>query len=382
MFLSFFLYLNSALALTPEQVLKTAWTDKTYLAHDGIQDTDSKNPFRSVDAFYSYERNGDAESEVGLKFNLKSYPEWNSGRSRSESNQTLKESTLAWALRDRYAVLVGYELGAQKLKSVDRFIETAEKHLQAQTLALRAMKTSAKNFLESKEELLGLKRTKSLLLEEREILKKKLERWSLTAEASELESFDLLEVEDIVLGLQGPGLSQTLTGRLAKEEIQQMDQELQIVRGREKQWVKSFDLSQTTKKEEHLFEFGVSIQLPPLGSDDWIKQRQNELILKMALKQRDLENMSDRLRILRFQIQNAIDLYKLSRANQVITNRSKSLDPLMSFQAKIASHKEQLEVLNQRQSILTLYLEYLLESETLSKAPETNHLSRTRKPIL
>ncbi|WP_413291214.1 hypothetical protein [Bdellovibrio sp. HCB337] len=383
MLLALILFFNPAFALTPEQVLKTAWTDKTYLAHEDIQETDSKNPFRSVEAFYSHERNGNSETEVGLKFNMKSYPEWRSGSSQTDTHQILKESSLAWALRDRYNVLLGYVLGGQKLKLLNNFIEAAEKNLQAQTLALRAVKTSTKAFLEAKDEFLRLKRSQSLLLAERQVLKKRLDRWSLEPESTEIEDLDLIEVDDVAKSLkEHEKVTQTLSGKLAKEEIWQLDQELKIVKGRENQWFKSFDVSQTAKKDEHVVEVGLTIFLPPLGSDDWAKQKQNELILKIALKQRDLENTSDRLQVLRFQILNSIELYKLARTNQVVAAKSKSLDPLVNMQTKITSEKEKLELLNQRQSILNQYLEYLVESEVLSKEPGINHLSRSKKAIL
>lgn len=382
MFLIFVLFLNPALALTPEQVLKTAWSDKTYLVHDDIQDTDSKNPFRSVDAFYSVENNDNKDSEIGIKFNLKAFPEWKYGRSRAEANLTLKQSALAWALRDRYVALVGYSLGEQKINIIDQFIETSEKNFLAQRLALKAAKSSLKSFLDAKDELIRLKRSKALLLEEREILKKRIERWSEESEGKDLESIDLLDADDIAKSLgEGTSPGQTLTGRLAKEEILQLDQEVQILKGRERQWVKSFEVSQASKKNDHIVQAEITFQLPPLGSDDWAKQRQNELILKKAIKQRDLENMSDRLQILRFQILNSIEIYKLSKNNQVAVSKSKSLDPLASLQTKITSQKEQLELLNQRQSILTLYLDYLVESEVLSKEPGINHLSRSKKAI-
>lgn len=373
--------LSWAQAVTPEQVLKTAWSDRTYLAHESIQDTDSKNPFRNVEGFYSNERNGSTEEEYGLKFNLKSFAEWSSGRSRSEQSQVLKESALAWALRDRYSVLLGFEMAESKLQVLNGSIETAEKNLKALGLSVQAAKVSSKNYLEAKEDLLRLQRSKALLLEETEILRKRMKRWLPDSEPS-LETLDILPIDEVQTNLQHNTLpNQSLTGRLAQEEIQQLEQELQIVKGRENQWFKSFEVAQVKKKNDTFYELGLTLQLPPLGSDDLAKQRQNELILKKALKQRDAEITSDRLQILRFQILNAIEIYKSAKTNQISTSKLRAADPLAFLQTKMTSHKEQLDLLTQQQGILTLYLDYLLESEVLSKEPGVNHLSRMKKVI-
>lgn len=383
MLLSFLLAFSAAHATTPEQVLKTAWSDKTYTVHDSIQDTDSKNPFRDIEAFYSNENDEPLKQEYGLKFHLKSFAEWKTGRSHADQAQVLKESSLAWALRDRYSVILSYELSEQKLKLLETFVDTAEKNLKAMSLSMQAAKASSKNYIEAKDDLMRLQRSKSLLLEEREILKKRLQRWLPESPDPVVDRLDLVSVEDVATGLQSKGTpAQSLTGKLAQEEIAQLDQELKIVKGREDQWFKTIELSQVEKNKDKFVEFGVTLLLPPLGSDDLSKQRQNELILKMALKQRDLENVSDKLQILRFQILNAIELYRSAQANQTLTAKMRVADPMVNLQNKLTSQKEQLDLLNQQQGILTLYLDYLVESETLSKEPGKNYLSKAQKAIL
>jgi hypothetical protein len=380
-FLGFLVFFHTAFALTPEQVLKTAWSDKTYLVHENIQDTDSKNPFRNVEATYTNEQNGSTETEIELKFNLKSFAEWKSGRSRTDQAKVLKESALAWALRDRYSLILSYSLGEQKLKAITTSIETSEKNMKAIGLSMQAARSTSKNYLDAKEDLLRLNRAKALLLEEREILNKRLQRW-LPEGDPKIEGLDILNVDDVAAALQAKASpAESLTGKLAQEEIQQIDQELQIVKGRENQWFKSFDISQAEKKHEKFYELGLTLQLPPLGSDDLSKQRQNELILKKALKQRDYENTSDRLQILRFQILNAIELYKSASGNLTAISKTRSTDPLVNLQTKLSSQKEQLDLLTQQQGILTLYLDYLVESEVLSKEPSVNHLSQAKKAI-
>ena len=376
-----FLFLVSSHAATAEQVLKTAWSDKTYVVHDEILATDSKNPFKDVEGSVSQETYGDRETEYELKFNLKSYAEWKSGRSGGEQAKTLKESALAWALRDRYGVLLHYEMASQKLKLVQEALLISESQLKAQTLSLRAGKSSSKAYLDAKAELLKLERTKLLLDQELSVLKQKIQRW-LPGEES-LSTVDLISVEDISKNIEAQKISDSsLTAKLTQEEIKEMDQELQIVRGRENQWFKSFSVSQVQKKEENVYELGLTLRLPVLGSDDYQRQRQNELILKKALKQRDYENTLDKLSSLRFQILNNIEIFKISSSHKALDSKVGTADPLVNIQTKLAAQQEQLDLINQRQAITTMYLDYLLENEILSREPEKNHLSAHKAVIL
>ena len=219
-----FLFLVSSHAATAEQVLKTAWSDKTYVVHDEILATDSKNPFKDVEGSVSQETYGDRETEYELKFNLKSYAEWKSGRSGGEQAKTLKESALAWALRDRYGVLLHYEMASQKLKLVQEALLISESQLKAQTLSLRAGKSSSKAYLDAKAELLKLERTKLLLDQELSVLKQKIQRW-LPGEES-LSTVDLISVEDISKNIEAQKISDSsLTAKLTQEEIKEESSE-------------------------------------------------------------------------------------------------------------------------------------------------------------
>jgi hypothetical protein len=64
-----------------------------------------------------------------------------------------------------------------------------------------------------------------------------------------------------------------------------------------------------------------------------------------------------------------------------LVTKAGSADPLVNIQTKLASQQEQLDLLNQRQSITTMYLDYLLENEILIKEPERNHLSKNKVEI-
>lgn len=370
-------------ATTPEQVLKTAWEDRTYLSYDEIQKTDSKNPFRNVEAFVSREKNGTAETEVGLKLQLKSWPEWTMGRAIGSEQKLLKDSSLGWALKNRYSVLLLFELNRQKQEYIKEALQLSEKFVQAQNLAMQAGKSTSKTYLSAKADLYKFQRTQAALEQEHEVLKTRLQAWVPSFSGNRVENFQLLSVDDIAQALKEHATdSGSLSKKIAKEEIAQMTQELQIVRGRERQWVKSLELSQSQKEkdDERSYEVQITFQLPFLSSDDMAKQKQNELILKRALKQRDLEETVDQLQMLKVQILNLIDLYRTSR--KIAATKTPTLDPLARMERKILYQQEMFDLLNQQQEITALYLDFLLESETLTAKPDKNYLDPSQKALL
>lgn len=370
--LSWILASSAAFAITPEQVLKTAWTDQTYLVHEEIKSTDSKNPFRSVEAFASTEDKNKPDTEVGLKFQLKSWPEWRSGRSRSAQQRLQKESALSWALRDRYGLLANYQINDQKLKLIHEAKVTSEAYSKAQALSLKAGRATQKSFLNAQGTEYKLKRLERTLEVEQEILRDRLKRWIPEDKNETLESFVLVSVDDIFATIKESAPEGSLTAKLAGEELTNIGQELEIVRGRDNQWVKSFEVSHVKKPDESHYQFEVTLQLPPLASDDMLREKQNELILKKALKQREIENTSDRIKIMRLQILNLVEVYQAEKKKR--GGFVKGADPIVNLEGKLNSLEEQLDLLNQQQEVTLLYLDYLLETETLSKEPEKNFL--------
>lgn len=368
-------------AVSPEQILKTAWEDKTYLVHEEIQSTDSKNPLRTVDGVISYEDNTYIEAEVGLKLNLKSWPEWKAGTSSRSVQNLLKQSSLAWALKTRYSTLLLYELNRRKMETVDGLSKLSEKYLNALGMALRTGRISAKTFLGAKTDAYKTNQIYLTLVQERDALEKTIKGWVPEWKQGPLSPINLISIEDIsnVVAIN-PSFSESLTKKIAKQEISQIEQELEIVRGREKQWIKSIEVTRAEKNNEERYKLELTIQIPFLGSDDYAKQKQNDLFLKKALKKKELDETGDQLQTLKVQILNLTDLYK--SAQKISGYKIQTLDPLTNTERQIAELQEKLDMLNQQQQITTLYLDYLLESETLINNPGKNYLDREQKAIL
>ena len=125
----------------------------------------------------------------------------------------------------------------------------------------------------------------------------------------------------------------------------------------------------------------ASLQPPIHSHGGWVTRKMSPVTLWIIARWLLLWNFLH-LQILRFQILNALDIYKNSKAGRIVVAKSRSLDPLENIQTRLSGYKEQLDLLSQQQSILNLYLDYLVESETLSKESGVNHLSRAKKAIL
>lgn len=375
------IFSSGAYGVSQEQVLKTAWEDKTYLSYDEIQSTDSRNPLRSVEGIISQEKNSYTEVEAGLKFNFKSWVEWRTGTPKASEQNLLKQSSLGWALKSRYSTLLFYELNRRKLESVHELIQLSEQYLKAQGLSLRSGRSTAKAFLSAKTDLFKFNRIQSALFQEQELLEKRIKLWIPEWKEGPLAPMNLISIQDISQSLttQSSG-NESLTRKITKQEVSQLAQELEIVRGRENQWIKGIEITHVNKNDEDRYKIGMTLQLPFLGSDDLAKQKQNELILKQALKRRDLDETSGQLQTLKVQILNLIDIYKT--AQKIENIRIQTSDPLLNIERQIVEHQEKMEMLNQQQEITALYLDYLLENETLIKNPDKNYLDPDLKAIL
>ncbi|MFV8248624.1 hypothetical protein [Bdellovibrio bacteriovorus] len=373
----------SSFAVTPEQVLKTAWADTTYTSQEQMRPTDSRNPLRNVEGFVSAEQEGSKnEYEVGLKFQFRSWPEWKLGPNSEPRKKVLQEASLAWALHERYLNLISYQISQQKMAVLSSSMKLSEGYLKAQSLSLRAGRTTTKSFLGAQGDIYKLKRLESGITQEHKLAAKRIKSWVPQWEENPLESFDLISVQEVVDAVGSlPTPEASLTARISETEFKDISRELEILRGREDQWVKGLDVSQTHKEDEIGYKVELTLQLPHLGSDDLSRQKQNELILKRALKQKEAENSKDRLVSLKNQIQNLAGLYKMTSQGLKESQKVKGQDTLAVLEGRLLQEQTELDLLSQQQEILTLFVEYLLESERLAAEPTKNHLSKSQKVV-
>lgn len=381
--LLFMLWSLHAQAATSEQILRTAWTDDIYLSHSDLQASNSANPFRTVEAYVAREGLVEKqETEIGLKFNFKSWPEWRFGQDKTLQQQLLREASLGWALRERYAALLSYSFNEEKIELLKETLSLSEAQVKAQALSLKAGKVTPKSFLSAKIEMTKLRRTQNALHQERTRLQRQFREWLPEWSASNFDTGDRVTVQDIAsyIGEQ-PNSGPSLTNKLATKELQDLEEEMQVVRGRERQWFKAFEVAQARNKGEENYEVQLTFQLPIFSSDDIAKQKQNEIILKTALKQKELRELNYRLESLKLQILSSIEMYKLASEGAEISIKSSGTDPLANIERKISANQERLELLSQQQEITALYLDYLLESEVLVKAPEKNYLEHRKRSI-
>ncbi|WP_413294551.1 hypothetical protein ACLSU7_05470 [Bdellovibrio sp. HCB185ZH] len=375
----------SAFAMTPEQVLKTAWSDSAYTSQEEMRSTNTTNPLRNVEAFANTETEDkkNNEYEVGLKLQFRSWPEWKIGEAPDASRTVLKDASLAWALHERYLNLISYEISRQKMAILTSSLKLSDGYLKAQSLSLRAGRASTKSFLGAQGDIYKLKRLENVITQENKAAAKKIKNWVPSWSEDSLEGFDLLNVQEVADSVASTPLPQaSLSARISQTEFKNYSRELEILRGREDQWIKGLDVSQSHKGDDIGYKVELTIQLPGLWADDLSRQKQNELILKKALKQKEVDDSKDSLLSLKNQILNLVGLYKMTSAGLKEISKVKERDTLSSLENRLLQEQGEMDLLSQQQEILTLFVEYLLQSERLATEPTKNHLSKSLKVVV
>lgn len=370
----------SANALTAEQVLKTAQDDSAYVL-EGFRDLNSANPLRNVEGFASVERdNGKSEVEVGLKLQFRSWPEWRLRKDVHSEQSHLKRASLAWALRERYATLIVHVINQEKIRILKDALRLSEDYLKGQALSLRAGLSTPKSLLDAQNDLYKMRRLENVLNQENSQAVQRIKRWVPGWGEGEIETFELISVQDIQeLLTESVSVDASFTSKISDIEKSQLSRELEILRARENQWIKGLELSQVQKKDETGYKVEVSLQLPGLGSDDLSRQKQNELIVKRVLKEKERDEGLGRAAFLKTQLVNLIGLYKLSQTTLEGSLKARGRGPLSVLENQMIQAQNRLELLGQQQEILTLFVDYLLESELLTENPQINQLRRKEK---
>lgn len=368
-----------AFSFSPEQVLKTAWTDKTYSSQQELRPVNTRNPLRNVEAFTALEtEDGKQEYELGLKFQLRSWAEWRWKGTAESSGSVLKEIALSGALYERYLSLITYEISRRKLEALAKSMALAESYLKAQGLSVKAGRSTAKDLMAAQTDLMKLKRQEALVVEEHSRSKAKLSQWVPEGEPEMVDLVTLSEIEESLK--EASGSAPSLSGRMVKVELFDINRELEILKARENQWVKEIEVAQGRKESESSYKFKLGFQLPGLGADDLSRQKQNELVLKRALKQKEIDDVGQRQILLKGKIQTLIRLYRLSEKGAPRELRRRA-DVLQSLEERMMQDQHTVDLLTQQQEILTLYVEYLLESERLLVEPARNYITKGQKMV-
>lgn len=361
-------------AITSNDVLKTAWSDDFYISQINRISPSTANPFRNVELTASQETDSDRETEIGLKFQFKSYPEWSLRNSSKDAEKVVENFSLSWALHTRYLALMKHKLLSEKLKCAQALHEHLKRWTEAQGVSLKAGRASGKTF--TKARLDTLKNERLLRQLEYEILqnKKLIQQWHKNfKDEDRLTSvfLPIKSIEEIVHEID-PEKLETLTFKLGHQEIDQLQKEIEVVQGKEDQWFKSVGVSKKNKKDEDVYEVQVSIQLPFLFSDESAIQKKNELVFKRAQKKRDLEE-KEGLSVLRTRLLNTLTDFDVITSENNKVGRS-ATDPLEKLEEKIAQGSQCIDAVDLQMDLYTQYIQFLLESEILAKQPQRNFL--------
>lgn len=361
-------------AMTTNEVLKTAWSDDFYVSQTNRISPSTANPFRNVELTASQETDSDKETEVGLKFQFKSYPEWKLRNTSKDAERIVESFSLSWALHTRYLAIMKHKLLSEKMKCAQTSQDYLKRWTEAQGVSLRAGRASGKAF--TKARLDSIKNERLVRQLEYEILQntKLIQHWDQKFKDQDrfVSAFLSPKSLEAIIHEVTPEKLDTLTSKLGHQEIDQLQKEIEVVQGKEDQWFKSIGVSKKNKKDEDVYEVQVSIQLPFLFSDESAIQKKNELVFKRAQKKRDLEE-KEGLSVLRTRLLNTLTDFEIITSEKNQFGRS-ATDPLEKLEEKIVQGAQCIDAADLQMDLYTQYIQFLLESELLAKQPQRNFL--------
>lgn len=361
-------------AVTTNDVLKTAWADEFYVSQTNRISPSTANPFRNVELTASQETDANKETEVGLKFQFKSYPEWKLRNTSKDAERVVESFSLSWALHTRYIAIMKHKLLSEKMKCAQAAHNSLKRWTEAQGVSLKAGRASGKTF--TKARLDTLKNERLVRQLEYEILQntKLIQHWEQKFKEEDRFVAPFLSAKAIEAVVHEIPLEriETLSLRLGHQEIDQLQKEIEVVQGKEDQWFKSIGVSKKNKKDEDVYEVQVSIQLPFLFSDESAIQKKNELVFKRAQKKRDLEEREG-LSVLRTKLLNTLTDFEIIDSERNL-KRTSATDPLEKLEEKISQASQCIESVDLQIDLYTQYIQFLLESELLAKQPQRNFL--------
>lgn len=359
---------------TTNDILRTAWSDDFYVSQINRISPSTANPFRNVELTASQETDADRETEVGLKFQIKSYPEWKLRNTSKDAERAVEDFSLSWALQTRYLAIMKHKVLSEKMKCAQIGHEHLKRWTEAQGVSLKAGRASGKTFTKARLDMIKNERLIRQL--EYEILQntKLIQQWDRKFKDKDYftSPFHSTKVIERIVQEVAPDKNETLSYKLGHQEIDQLQKEIEVVQGKEDQWFKSIGVSKKNKKDEDVYEVQVSIQLPFLFSDESAIQKKNELVFKRAQKKRDLEEREG-LTVLRTKLLNTLTDFEAITSEDNRIGRS-AIDPLEKLEEKIAQGGQCIDAADLQLDFYTQYIQFLLESEVLAKQPQRNFL--------
>lgn len=336
--------------------------DQELGVYDQLESTKTNNPFRDVEAYFSNDRWRERSAvEMGFKFKLKPYQEWQLSRIDATNADLVKRFNKSSTLKNRFEVLLGYKQNTLRVKLYQEAIHKYDQLIKVQQLDIVSGKSDGNSLLNSRgerESLLADLKTTEI---NRENLKHLLTLW--TGESEIQDDYDFVSMQSIRTNLvKLPKKQATMTDQLRQEELSQIEKEMKILRARDRQWLNEVEIKKNDISREEDYEIGVKFRIPLLSSDSWARQKINELLIKRTLKQRELREQVISVSELGERVSADIDRYqKLSQAKL----RAFEADAQGLLNVELKKVKNRIEALDLQESIYLQYIYILFEMDSL-----------------
>ncbi len=401
----------SAQAMTPEAVLKSAWSDDRVKLHQEAQsitsDAKSYNLIDRAEFRFSHQHLFQDDVNNGLtlypiKYGLRFYPkgltEYQTTvqfQNAMESNEkTAQSAALSQLLAQRYGLLARVALLREKhtlIKDLSKVTQKAN-----QMLSYRAQKDSRelKSYLKSKSDLNKLELKISGVEREYKNLQSELNDLKLgTIETFDLG--DLASMDDLRVQLEKAVEEKvpiTLSAKMAELELAKSRAGIAYARAKDEKVFDHFEVTMSDNYHDKVYGLQLAFNLPFAAApnlsriDQEVRELRDKakLVKTLETSERDFKNSLTELKTL-------LDVYKSLRDVQARMNPEQMLkasraiapqDPQLAIELQQGWFEGREQLLDLEFKIRSLFVVYLHESSTIANAPEINYLSKSLKRIL
>lgn len=376
---------GQAHAYAPEELLKKVSVSTPEISAPGSRQY--LNPFSKVGAGWERSDLSKRENEFSLSLSLKGISEAREYKRLAgaltqdiEVSQKLVRST---SLQTAYTALISAALAKEQNASVEELRDLLGKSQKLNAIAARRDRADVKNVLKGSSEL--QKSIEEVIEIESQLagIRRFLSGHGLKLE--ELDTNELVSPEEIAASIENLPVNEVaLTSKKILTEVEVTKHDANHSIAERSKLLDGLKLSmEQAPKKENVYKVEVSFNLPFLAAQDLgdfkdrLKAAEAEVKGQQAMLEESLKSAG-----LAEVLKRKISLYRaMGEGPKWENNDLLRQDPALALDLKRTSVALRLTRANLLAEIRSLYVSLLLETETLARQPDTNHLSRVKRKI-
>ncbi len=385
---------------SPEEILKTAWKDQALQSYsEAVGLLGQAQPFNPFSEFQLTYEIGDLQKEsqkYGFRVYPKGFSEFQAYRSflsaLDSDEKSLQSEALSQALVKRYQLIARLALLKAKNQSAKDLSNLTERADRALAYKAQKDRNQLKTYLHAKSDLRKIALELAGIDRDLKTTEQELKGLSLTG-AQSMDLSDLVspaEIGERISGFDEKKLSRS--AERAQLAYNRSVSALSYDLAQENKWLNHLELSVKDDRREKFYSLEVGFKLPFLSAPDLgsldkrarlarakadsslSAEMANQVLFASVAELRSLLTLYQILK----EKQSQSDPTALKRASDMVAKQ----DPLLAVELQRGWFESFEQMAQIECQIRNLYIRYLHETSVLTREPETNHLSKTRKRIL